>query len=133
MEVGADPSVKVRYAEVQKQVAELQKMVSSLDPIISTYIQKRKQGVKLTGEQLQYLASVVKTKEQKLPELKKAQKEMAVLAEVVDQQAHAQVVVQESVYPGVKVVIGDVSMIVQKEQQYCRFVKQQGDVKVVGM
>ncbi|MEZ3426116.1 MAG: FapA family protein [Lachnospiraceae bacterium] len=133
LEVGADPSVKVRYAEVQKQVAELQKMVSSLDPIISTYIQKRKQGVKLTGEQLQYLASVVKTKEQKLPELKKAQKEMAVLAEVVDQQAHAQVVVQESVYPGVKVVIGDVSMIVQKEQQYCRFVKQQGDVKVVGM
>lgn len=133
LEVGADPSVKVRYAEVQKQVAELQKMVSSLDPIISTYIQKRKQGVKLTGEQLQYLASVVKTKEQKLPELKKAQKEMAVLAEVVDQQAHAQVVVQESVYPGVKVVIGDVSMIVQKEQQYCRFVKQQGDVKVVDM
>ncbi len=66
LEVGADPSVKVRYAEVQKQVAELQKMVSSLDPIISTYIQKRKQGVKLTGEQLQYLASVVKTKEQKL-------------------------------------------------------------------
>lgn len=51
----------------------------------------------------------------------------------MDQQAHAQVVVQESVYPGVKVVIGDVSMIVQKEQQYCRFVKQQGDVKVVGM
>lgn len=133
LEVGADPTVKVRYADIQKQVAELTKMMNSLDPIISTYIQKRKQGVKLSGEQLQYLASVVKTKEQKLPELKKAKKEMEALAEVIDQQAHAQVVVQEAIYPGVKVMIGDVSMIVQKEQQYCRFVKQQGDIKVVGM
>ena len=55
------------------------------------------------------------------------------MAEIIDQQAHAQVVVQEKAYPGVKVVIGDVSMVVQKEQQYCRFVKQQGDVKVIGM
>ncbi len=133
LEVGADPAVKIRYAELQKTVGELNKMIDGLDPIIATYIQKRKQGVKLSTEQLQYLASVVKTKEQKLPELKKAKKEMEALAEIIDQQAHAQVVVQEKAYPGVKVVIGDVSMVVQKEQQYCRFVKQQGDVKVVGM
>ncbi|MDE5679920.1 MAG: FapA family protein [Lachnospiraceae bacterium] len=133
LEVGADPAVKVRFAELQKTVGELNKVIDSLDPIISTYIQKRKQGIKLSMEQLQYLASVVKTKEQKLPELKKAQKEMDALAEIIDQQAYAQVVVQEKAYPGVKVVIGDVSMVVQKEQQYCRFVKQQGDVKVVGM
>ena len=133
LEVGADPSVKIRYAELQKTVGELGKMIDGLDPIIATYIQKRKQGVKLSTEQLQYLASVVKTKEQKLPEFKKAKKEMEALAEIIDQQAHAQVVVQEKAYPGVKVVIGDVSMVVEKEQQYCRFEKQQGDVKVVGM
>ena len=133
LEVGADPSVKVRYAELQKTVGDLSKMIDGLDPIIATYIQKRKQGVKLSTEQLQYLASIVKTKEQKLPELKKAKKEMEALAEIIDQQAHAQVVVQEKAYPGVKVVIGDVSMVVEKEQQYCRFVKQQGDVRVVGM
>lgn len=133
LEVGADPSVKIRFAELQKEVAELSREIDKLDPIISTYIQKRKQGVRLSMEQLQYLASVVKTKEQKLPEFRKSKKEMEALAEIIDQQATAQVVVQESVYPGVKVVIGDVSMIVQKEQQYCRFIKQQGDVRCVGM
>jgi uncharacterized protein (DUF342 family) len=43
------------------------------------------------------------------------------------------VVVRDTVYPGVKVAISDVSKIIKEPVQYCRFVKERGDVKIVGM
>ncbi|MDE5933784.1 MAG: FapA family protein, partial [Lachnospiraceae bacterium] len=40
------------------------------------------------------------------------------------------VIVRDTVHPGTKICIGDVSMTVQKETQYCKFIKADGDVKM---
>ena len=133
VEVGADPVVKARFQEAQKNVAELNKIIKSLEPIIASYAQKRKQGMQFTIEQLKYLTSILKLREQKLPELEKVTKEMDTLQEIIEQQAHAQVVVKGEVFPGTKIVIGDVSMAVQSNMKYCKFVKLRGDVKMVGI
>ena len=45
----------------------------------------------------------------------------------------AQIIVREKVYPGTKLVIADVSKVIKTPVQYCRFVKQQGDVTMIGM
>lgn len=133
IEVGADPVVKIRFQQVQKEVAELNKVIKSLEPIISSYVQKRKQGVNLSQEQIKYLTSILKLREQKIPELEKATKEMETLQEVIEQQSQAQVVVKGEVFPGVKIAIGDVSMVVQSSMKYCKFIKLRGDVKMVGI
>ena len=39
--------------------------------------------------------------------------------------------VKGMVYPGTKICMGDVSMVVQKSAHYCRFVRERGDVKMV--
>lgn len=133
VEVGADPVVKAKFQVAQKKVAELTKVVKSLEPIIASYAQKRKQGAQFTQEQLKYLTSVLKLREQKMPELEEATKEMDMLQEVIEQQANAQVVVKGEVFPGTKIVIGDVSMAVQSNMKYCKFIKLRGDVKMVGI
>ncbi len=133
IEVGADPVVKIRFQQMQKEVAELNKVIKSLEPIIASYVQKRKQGVQLSQEQLKYLTSILKLREQKMPELEKATKEMETLQEVIEQQSQAQVVVKGEVFPGVKIAIGDVSMVVQSSMKYCKFIKLRGDVKMVGI
>ncbi len=133
LEVGADPTIKNKYVNLQKEVAELNKVVKGLDPIIANYLLKRKQGVQLSRDQLTYLSSIIKLREQKMPELKKATDELEALQEVIEQQSVAQVVVSGEVFPGVKIAIGDVSMVVQNSMQYCKFVKLQGDVKMVAI
>ncbi len=133
LEVGADPVIKNKLQKAQKDVAELSKIVRSLDPIIANYLIKRKQGIQLSHDQLAYLSNVIKLREQKVTELKNATSELDVLQEVVEQQTHAQVVVSGEVFPGVKIVIGDVSMAVQDNMKYCKFVKLHGDVKMVGI
>ena len=75
----------------------------------------------------------MRLREQKVPELEKAVKEMETLQEVIEHQVQAQVVVKGEVFPGVKIAIGDVSMVVQSNMEYCRFMKVRGDVKMVGM
>lgn len=133
VEVGADPEVKAQYNAKQKELAELNKIVKSLDPIVTSYVKKRKNGEKLTMEQLSYLSSVLKLREQKVLETEKVTAELAVLRELIDQQMNAQVKVRDTVYPGVKIIIGELSLSVQSAMQYCRFIRQGGDVKMVPM
>ncbi|MBQ9136079.1 MAG: DUF342 domain-containing protein [Lachnospiraceae bacterium] len=133
VEVGINPEQKNRYAQLQKDVADMQKNLKNMDPIIVTFGQKRRQGVPISQEQLKYLASLVKTREQIAPQLEMARREMEALQEVMDQQGQAQVVVKGEVFPGVKIAIGEVSMVVQSNMEYCKFIKLRGDVKMVGI
>lgn len=133
VEVGANPVTKAKYVQMQKDVTEISKVLKSLEPIIASYAKKRKQGAQLSDEQKKYLTSILKLREQKMSELEYTTKELDALQEIIEQQGHAQVVVKGEVFPGAKIVIGEVSMVVQSNMEYCRFVKKHGDVKMVGM
>ncbi len=133
VEVGADPLIKQELAQLQKDAAEIEKQLKSIEPIIVSYAVKRKQGMQLGAEQLQYLSTLVKAREQKQKEFAEANERLQTLQEMVEQQKQAQVVVTGEVFPGTKIVIGDVSMVVQSSMKYCKFVKLRGDVKMVGI
>ena len=62
-----------------------------------------------------------------------ARKEMEELEELMSISSEAQILVRDTVYPGTKIVISDVSKIIKTKAQYCRFIKSQGDVTMVGM
>lgn len=133
VEVGTDPAVKLKYQENQKQVAETGKILKSLEPIITTYINKRQQGVQLQPDQIQYLKSILKLREVKQQEMEQLVKEQEEMQTLLDMQGHASVVVTGEVYPGTKIAITDVSTVVQSSMKYCKFVKLRGDVKMVGI
>ena len=44
--------------------------------------------------------------------------------------SEAMVRVKGEVYPGTRICIGDVSMVVSKTTHYCRFIRERGDVKM---
>ena len=46
---------------------------------------------------------------------------------------NAKVVVTGVVFPGTKISIGDVSMVVHGEMKYCKFIKLDGDVKMTAI
>jgi uncharacterized protein (DUF342 family) len=52
---------------------------------------------------------------------------------VLDSETQGQVIVTGDVYPGVKICIGDVSMVVKSPMKYCRFIKEAGDVKMAAI
>ena len=66
-----------------------------------------------------------------MQEMEKNMKELDRLQSLIENKNNAQVAVSGEVFPGTKIVISEVSMVVQKSMQFCRFVKKYGDVKMI--
>lgn len=133
VEVGADPAVKSRIQDLQKEIMEATKVVKSVQPLLTATQQKLARGVKLSAAQIQYMKSLIVLNQSKSKEIEEKTKEMDEIQDSMNNQAGAQVIVTGVVFPGTKICIGDVSMVVQSEAQYCRFIKADGDVKLTGM
>lgn len=130
VEVGVDPGIKEHIAELQKKINEDRKTLQSIQPILVSTKQKLAQGVKLTPEQMKYIQSLALANKQKTEEIESATAEVKELQQGINDASDTVIRVKGTVYPGTKICMGDVSMIVQKSAQYCRFVKERGDVKI---
>ena len=130
VEVGARPDVKTRYAELQKLVADIQKELRSIDPVLDAYEQKKNSGAIIDKEKIKHILNLRQTKNQKTLIMEKSIEEMQGLQELIENKNNAQILVSGTVFPGVRVMISEVSMAIQSEVKYCRFVKRGGDVKM---
>lgn len=133
VEVGVAPSVKVRMQELQKLVAEHKKYMEATHPALSATLQKIQQGVKIKPEQLKYFQEMLQEENTKKQEMDDALKEIERLQIIMDESAAAKVEVTGEVFSGTKICIADVSMVVKSPMSYCKFVKLQGDVKMVAL
>ena len=133
IEIGISPELKQRYDYLREQLDKDNKTISSARPVLESAKTKIRSGIKLTPEQVKHVQELsnVVTRTQKNIEI--AMKELEQLEQLVSVGNDAQIIVQGKVYPGTKLVIGDVSKVIKTEAQYCRFVKQKGDVTMIGM
>lgn len=130
VEVGADPGLKERVSQLQKQIGEDTKTLQSVQPILLSTKQKLAKGAKMTPEQIQYIQSLAAVNQQKTEAIAAANQELETLQKQMGNPAEAVVRVKGEVYPGTRICIGDVSMVVQKTTHYCRFIRERGDVKM---
>ena len=133
IEVGVDPEIKERANCLRKTIADLQKSLSMIQPVINAMSQKIAAGEKLPYEQAQYASKLVETCKIQKEQLQNSVKELEDLDKVMDTETASQVKVQNEVYPGTKITISDVSLYVHESFKHCRFIKSQGDVKMVGL
>lgn len=133
VDVGVDPEVKLEFQKVQKQLAEVGKTLKSIQPVMAATTQKLRQGVKFPPDQAAYIRTLLQTNKQKQEELESCTKRMEELQGIMEGGGDAQVIVTGEVFPGTRITISDVSMVVKDNRKYCRFVKRKGDVTTVGM
>lgn len=133
VEVGMDPSKKARMQELQKQIAENNKVLEQTHPVLTALTQKLAQGVKLRPEQLKSLQEMLQKENVIKKQIEEDTDEFMALQEVLDESGGARVEVTGEVFAGTKICISDVSMVVKNSMTYCKFVKQQGDVRMVAL
>ena len=133
VEIGVNPEIKRRYEELQKLITDNNKTLRSAQPVIDAAKTKIFSGVKLPPDQVRHVQELSNIVTEKKKEIQSATKELEEIDELMNISNDAQIVVHDKVYPGTKVIISDVSKIVKTESHYCRFIKSQGDVAIVGM
>ncbi|WMC92990.1 DUF342 domain-containing protein [Kineothrix sp. MB12-C1] len=133
IEVGADPTIKVRIQELQKDIMEATKVVRSVQPLLAATQQKLAKGMKLPPDQIQYMKSLIMLNKEKAKEIEEKTEEIDRIQEAIGNMTGAQVVVTGVVFAGTRICIGDVSMVVKNEMQYCKFLKIDGEVKMTAL
>jgi len=133
IEIGVSPMLKKKYKDLCEEITNDQKTIERAVPILEAARDKFQAGKELSEAQIENireLSNVVRTKKEAL---KSNMKEVEYLEELLDVAKEAQVIVRDTVYPGTKIVISDVSKIIKETMKYCRFVRMKGDVTMVGM
>ena len=130
IEVGADPQVKLRLKELQKNMAAAQKNLESIKPTIEGFSKMLKAGAKFTPDQVANVQKLMAMNKALTQQLQDNSEEYSELMEKLAEQKEAEVIVEGTAYPGTTVNIGELSMIVKKTVQYSRFVVKDGDVRL---
>ena len=130
VEVGVNPALKAEYLDLQKEVADLMKEIKSAQPILMNFAEKRAKGVQFSVEQLNYIKGIAKNMDTNKKLLVSKNTKLQGLQEIFTNQRRASVEVTNVVYPGTTIVIGDVSTTIQSTYKFCRFVREQGEVRM---
>lgn len=136
IEVGMDANTKNEIQELQKKVVTLTKHLAQIKPVLEGAMQKIQSGIKMPQDQLlqiQKLAILNKEESEQLEESRNRLDELTAEIEEGNGEVKGQVIVTGDVYPGTKIVIEDVSMVVKGAMKYCRFIKEEGEVKMAAI
>lgn len=133
VEVGADPSVKLRIQELQKMLTENKKQIDAIHPVLTAAAQKLSQGIKFKPDQVRYFQEMMQQENQKKQEQAEYLNELEKLQLLLDESVSAKVEVTGEVFGGTRICISDVSLVVKNSMKYCKFVKAEGDVKMVAL
>lgn len=128
IEVGVDPSVKVRYGEVQDSITAATKEVERMRPILVNFNEKLQKKEKVSPERMQQVQTIAKNFREQQQLLAGYKKEFKELNEKLQLATNAKIKVKGSIYPGVSITISDISMNVKNERCATKFVKEHGEI-----
>lgn len=133
LEIGVNTKAKADYAELQKRMAGVGKTVRDAETILANFKDKLKKGIKFTDNQVKYMKTVASMYEEKSTELARLKAEEEGMKDLLRVNAKAEVIVNNEVFPGTTIVIGDVSKTLQTGYHYCKFVREHGEVCVAAL
>lgn len=130
IEVGADPTIKTEYLDLQKSIVEDTKTLNQITPVLTAVNQKIQAGIKIPAEQLKQLLAMTEKADVLREAVRVNQIKMDEIEQMLESSIHASVVVRGEVFAGARIVIGDASMTVKNSLQHCRFIKEKGEVVI---
>jgi len=133
LEVGADPALKSRLAEINKIMADDVEVINKTKPIIASIAEKIKKGQKIDKEHLTYAQNLNTLFNMKQKELDTLSEEQEQIQQKMVDGKKASVKAVGDVAQGTVVVIGELSMTTKSSVSHCKFVVDRGDVKMMGL
>lgn len=133
LEVGVDPLIKSQYDRAQKTAEESKKTADAAQVVFDNFKERKRKGVKFNESQLRYMRSVAALIQEKSGELEKLNARIEELQAMMENRQQGEVIINEQAYPNTTIVIRNVSKTLQNDYRYCKFVKEDGEVRMVPM
>ncbi len=133
VEVGIHPELKKRKMNLLKTMQETRKCIADIEPVMIAAIQKKQKSLSVTDEQMKHVRKLAIIRLQKKKELEDIYRELEDLEDILEESEDPSVDVTQEVFPGTKICILDVSMVVKRNLKFCRFIRSEGEVKMTAL
>lgn len=133
LEVGVKPEEKARYMELSKEKTSLTKDMEDNKIILDNYSSILKKGERIPKDKLAYMQKLATEYKEQLTRYEEVADEMRVIHENMEASSGAYVQVNRNVFAGVSIAISDLSYNVKEKRSYCRFKKEDGQIKACAM
>lgn len=128
LEVGVNPLAKEQFNRLQKSIADNTKTVKNAEVILDNFKEKIRKGVATNEGQVKYMKTVAHLLEEKSAEIEQMNRKMEKLRGMLETQKHADIVINDEIFSGTTIIIGEASKTLQTSYHYCKFVKEKGEV-----
>lgn len=133
VEIGLSALTKKRHKEVTDEIDEIDKVLARAIPIMEACRDRVKDGQEMSSEQLDNVRNIYNLSKIKQKERLELIFELDELKQKLEDDKNAKIVIKDTVYPGTKIVISDVSKYIKESVSHCKFIKDKGDVKMMGI
>jgi uncharacterized protein (DUF342 family) len=131
VEVGIDPAMKEHQQTLLKEIEDMKKKINMIEPVITNFMKKVSQGVKLNAEQMGYAKKLSDEHKELVNKTKEAQGQIDNINSSLILANNARIKVLERIYADVKLTISDCVMYIRDERDHCQFVKDEGEIKML--
>lgn len=131
LEVGVDPLIKSQYERAQKTSEESKKTLDAAQVVFDNFKEKQKKGYKYNESQLRYIRSVMSLIQEKSNEMEQLGGRIEELQAMMENRQQGEVIINEQAYPNTTIIIRNVSKILRNNYRYCKFIKEEGEVRMV--
>lgn len=131
LEVGIDPRVLDEFREMEKKITTIKSEKDRIAQAISMIRKKIQSGANIDQARLQHLKQLTQVSVHLNTQLAEAKERYEILKTEVENNEAGMIKVQDTVYPGTKIVISNVIYYVKDTIHHSKFVRDRADIKVV--
>ena len=133
VEVGADPSLKQKIQELEQTLEANERIIKKARPLLSSATDKLKKGIAIPNDQLALIKKTHSTYNVAKSENARVRQRLKKIKDALEKSKRASVIVSGEAYVSTKIVIGGVSMEVERSVRKCKFVRDRGAIKIRGL
>lgn len=131
LEVGIDPRVLDEFKELEKQIASLKAEREKVAQALALVRKRLQTGTSISYDKLESLKQITQTSIHLNTQLTDATQKYDILKLEVEGNASGMIKVQDTVYPGTKIIISNVIYYVRDALQHTKFIRDRADIKLI--
>ncbi len=129
LEVGVDPSIKLKYEVLKENIESSKGNIEKVKKTIEL-LENMMKTKNLDETKKQLYKKLILTRDTIQTQLIKLNKEFFIIENQIKNLSSGKVRVEGIVHPGVKIIIGNESMLINDSLDYCSFYVEDGEIKI---
>lgn len=129
IEVGINPTLKTNYDKLDLDLNNSKENLKKIEQSLKV-LEVLKRSNKLDGKKQELYNDLTKAKSSLSINIEKMVKQLEDLKHEMGQLSRGQVKVADTIYPGVKIIIGNSFMFIKDEMKRCTFYREDGEIKI---